>query len=390
MSKTSQFPTIHPAAPAITRRSVLLGIAAALAQLTVACNRSYPEAFDLEVLAQSVPAALWAKFRQEKSLQRNARLATHEQLTDLFALLQKWRSPNSASKVADLVMLGDYWLAKAIEWKSVQPLDPTQLQEWNQLSAQPIAWQDFVKRNDRGFLDPQGRVWAAPYRWGTTAIAYRQDKFAKLSWTLQDWSDLWKPELRERISLPDSPRQVIGLTLKKLGHSYNTIDLSQIPNLDAELATLQQQVKLYSSNAYLQPLILKDTWVAVGSSADILNLMQYNRDITAVVPKSGTSLWAELWVRPAGVSSPNATPASWAQWIDFCWKQGNASQLSVLSRAASPILTGLSLSQLPDSVQGNPVLLPDAPILEKSEFLNPLPDEAIEQYRQTWIKMRTS
>lgn len=384
-----QFPAIHPSISQISRRSVLLGIAATLAQLTVACNRSHAEAFELEVLTKSVPAAFWAKFRQEKSLQRTARLATHEQLTDLFALLQKWHG-RSASKVADLVMLGDYWLAKAIEWKFIQPLDPAQLQEWERLSAGSIAWQEFVKRDNRGFLDPQGQVWAAPYRWGTTAIAYRKDKFTELGWALQDWSDLWKPELRGRISLPDSPRQVIGLTLKKLDRSYNETDLSQIANLETELATLHQQVKLYSSNAYLQPLILKDTWVAVGSSADILNLMQYDRDITAVVPKSGTSLWAELWVRPASAPSPNTTPPLWAQWIDFCWKQGNASQLSVLSRAASPILTGLSVSQLPDPVQGNPVLLPDAPILEKSEFLNPLPDEAIEQYRQTWLNMRNA
>ena len=90
MSKTPQFPMIHPLGSPIARRSVLLGIAATIAQLTVACNRSHPEAFELEVLAKSVPAAFWAKFRQEKSRQRTARLATHEQLTDLFALLQKW------------------------------------------------------------------------------------------------------------------------------------------------------------------------------------------------------------------------------------------------------------------------------------------------------------
>jgi putative spermidine/putrescine transport system substrate-binding protein len=391
MPKTSQFPIIHPSKPQIRRRSVLLGLAATLAQFAVGCNRKDPNAFNLEVLAQSIPAALWSKFRQEKVRKSLTQLSTQDQLTDLFALLQNWhaKASTSSSDIADLVMLGDYWLAKAIEWKLIQPIDPTLLWEWEKLSDQPISWQALVKRDQLGKLDPKGQVWALPYRWGTQAIAYRRDTFEELGWTPKDWSDLWNPQLQGRISLPDSPRQVIGLTLKKLGHSYNTPNPSQVSQLDAELASLHRHVKLYSSDAYLQPLILKDTWVAVGSSAEILNLMQYNRDITAIVPQSGTSLWAEFWVRPTGApASPDQTRPLWAEWVDFCWKQGNASQLSVLSRAASPILTGLSLSQLPAPVQANPILLPDAPILEKSEFLNPLPDKAIEQYRQIWTKMR--
>ncbi|MGB3239902.1 MAG: extracellular solute-binding protein [Geitlerinemataceae cyanobacterium] len=388
---------IHPPATHIARRSVLLGLAAVLAQFALGCNRQNPNALNLEVLVKSIPAVLWAKFRQETAQKNGSQLSTQDRLTDLFALLQKSavRSSSSPSQVADLVMVGDYWLAKAIEWELIQPFDPRLLWEWEKLSAEPIAWQELVKRDRTGKLDPKGEVWAAPYRWGSTAIAYRTDKLEELGWAPEempkDWSDLWNPQLQGRISLPDSPRQVIGLTLKKLGHSYNTPNPDGISQLDSELATLHQQVKLYSSDAYLQPLILKDTWVAVGSSAEILNLMQYNRDITAVVPQSGTSLWAELWVRPTGAAAtPGETHPLWAQWIDFCWKQGNASQLSVVSRAASPILTGLSLSQLPAPVQGNPILLPDAPILEKSEFLNPLSDESIEQYRQIWRTMRTS
>lgn len=393
MPNTAQFPIIDSPVFPIARRSVLLGLAATLAQLAVGCNPQNRNALTLEVLEKSIPAALWAKFRQEKVQKSVAQLSTQEQLNDLFALLQKWhdRAQTASGKGSppDLVMLGDYWLAKAIEWELIQPIDPTSLWEWEKLSAKPIAWQALVQRDRQGKLDPKGEIWAVPYRWGSTAIAYRTDKLEELGWTPKDWSDLWNPQLQGRISLPDSPREVIGLTLKKLGHSYNTANPSQISHLESELATLQQQVKLYSSDAYLQPLILKDTWVAVGSSTDILNLMQYNRDITAIIPASGTSLWAELWVRPASAAPAlEKTRPLWVEWVDFCWKSGNASQLSILSRAASPILTGLSLSQLPDAVQANPILLPDSPILENSEFLNPLPNEAIDQYRQIWTKMR--
>lgn len=396
MPENPQFLKINASAPSIARRSVLLGLAAGLAQFAVGCNRQDPNALTLEVLDKSIPAALWAKFRQETSPKSVAKLSTHEQLKDLFALLQQWQIPASGGSKKgsppDLVMLGDYWLAKAIEWNLIQPIDPSSVWEWQKLSKTPIAWQALVQRDRSGKLDPKGSIWALPYRWGSTAIAYRTDKLEELGWTPKDWSDLWNPQLQGRISLPDSPRQVIGLTLKKLGHSYNTLAPGQISQLESQLATLNRQVKLYSSDAYLQPLILKDTWVAVGSSTEILNLMQYNRDITAVVPASGTSLWAELWVRPANATTAASSSSRplWVEWVDFCWKSNNASQLSILTRAASPILTGFSLSQLPDALQANPLLLPDSPVLEKSEFLNPLPNAAIEQYRQIWTKMRNA
>lgn len=41
----------------------------------------------------------------------------------------------------------------------------------------------------------------------------------------QDWADLWKPELAGRISMVDSPREVVGAVLKYMGASYNTKDM---------------------------------------------------------------------------------------------------------------------------------------------------------------------
>ena len=36
---------------------------------------------------------------------------------------------------------------------------------------------------------------------------------------------MWRPELAGRISMVDSPREVIGAVLKHLGSSYNTVDM---------------------------------------------------------------------------------------------------------------------------------------------------------------------
>ncbi|MEG4630427.1 extracellular solute-binding protein [Microcoleus sp. AR_TQ3_B6] len=362
------------------RRSLLLGAATlTLSQLAAGCG-SKP-ILKIRSLKNGIPAQLVSKFSRD--VQRSALLqVTQEgQLKELFALLQEWKQVPESKNKADLVMLGDYWLTLAIRQKLIQPIDPAKFDNWSQL---PERWEKLVRRNDDGQLDPKGKIWGAPYRWGSTVIAYRTDKFKALAWTPTDWKDLWRSELRDRISLPDSAREVIGLTLKKLGKSYNTEQLDKVPNLKKELASLHRQVKLYSSDAYLQPLILGDTWLAVGSSGDLLPLLQTQKDIALVVPVSGTALWTDLWVEPA-----SGNPVSLVEkWIDFCLQPRVAPQLSLLAKASSPIIVGMKPEDLPFAIRTNPVLLPDAEILAASDFMLPFGDAGIAQYRSLWQEIR--
>jgi putative spermidine/putrescine transport system substrate-binding protein len=393
----------------IDRRSFLLGaVSLALSQLASGCQSQNRPTLAIQILKNSLPPSLVGKFQQSINRSAQLKFTSIAQLADSFNLLQEWQktappNPPAANQsnplklplggsqppsIPDLVMLGDAWLAKAIEWQLIQPIDPMRLSRWSSLSTQPL-WQNLVKRNARGQLDLKGQTWGVPYRWGSTVLAYRIDRFKQLGWTPTDWSDLWNPQLQGSISLPDHARATIGLTLKKLGYSYNTQNVDRVPKLAEHLQTLHQQTKLYSSDAYLQPLLLKDTWLAVASSADILNLPQYGREIAAVVPRSGTCLWADLWVRPVkSPANPSSETALWEQWIDFCWQPHIASQLSLLSKGVSPIFTGTPLYEIPETLQTDPVLLPTSYVLQKSEFINPLTAAAIEQYRKLWTQMR--
>jgi putative spermidine/putrescine transport system substrate-binding protein len=365
----------------VKRRSLLLGAATlTLSQLAAGCG-SKP-ILKIRSLKNGIPAQLVSKFSRDVQPSGLLQVTQEGQLKELFALLQEWKQVPESKNQPDLVMLGDYWLTLAIRQKLIQPIEPALFANWQKL---PERWEKLVRRNSDGQLDPKGKIWGAPYRWGSTVIAYRTDKFKALGWTPTDWKDLWRSQLRDRISLPDTAREVIGLTLKKLGKSYNTQQLDKVPNLKKELASLHQQVKLYSSDAYLQPLILGDTWLAVGSSGDLLPLLQTQKDIALVVPVSGTALWTDLWVEPAASGNPVSLVE---KWIDFCLQPRVAPQLSLLAKASSPIIVGMKPEDLPFAIRTNPVLLPDAKILAASDFLLPLGDAGIAQYRSLWQEIR--
>ncbi|MFN6480083.1 extracellular solute-binding protein [Nostoc sp. DedQUE07] len=382
------------------RRSFLLGTSTlALSQLLFGCGGNKQTQLKVQLLKGSIPGQVVNRFHKGLQQQVQLKFAPVEHIQDLFHQLQNWQQKPKTSdeqgwrrfipfrqgqKVADadLVTLGDYWLQAAIEQKLIQPLQEMQGNQLKQWSTLNERWKQLVTRNDQGILDTQGKVWGAPYRWGSTVIVYNRDKLQKLGWTPKDWGDLWRDGMQQRISLLNQPREVIGLVLKKLGKSYNTDNLDQVPDLEKELQILNQQVKFYSSNNYLEPLIMEDTWLAVGWSSDVLPILGRYPQLAAVIPQSGTAIWADLWVRPAGITKDSLSD----QWIDFCWQPSTAKQISVLTKTNSPISTNIAASDIQEPLWS--LLESDRKVFDKSEFLLPLPPSAIKQYESLFAKMK--
>ncbi|MFN6465781.1 MAG: extracellular solute-binding protein [Nostoc sp. DedVER02] len=382
------------------RRSFLLGTSTlVLSQLLFGCSGNKQTQLKVQLLKGSIPGQVVNQFHKGLQQQIQLKFAPVEQIQDLFQQLQNWQQKSKSSDEqgwsrfipfrqgqktadADLITLGDYWLKAAIEQKLIQPLQEVQGNELKQWTALDEKWKKLVARNDQGNLDTQGKVWGAPYRWGSTVIVYNRDKLQSLGWTPKDWSDLWRDGIQQRISLLNQPREVIGLVLKKLGKSYNTENIDQVADLEKELQTLNQQVRFYSSNNYLEPLIMGDTWLAVGWSSDVLQILGRYPQLGAVIPQSGTAMWADLWVRPAGITKNTLSD----QWIDFCWQPSIAKQISVLTKSNSPISTNITTSDIQEPLRS--LLQSDRQVFDKSEFLLPLPPSAIKQYESLFAKIK--
>lgn len=374
------------------RRAFLLSVSTlALSQVITGCGTNQQLLLNVQLLKNSIPGQVVKKFRKTVTQGEKLKFTPIDQLEDLFKLLQTWQQPptnqqkewtsylpfnqNQRSPTANLVTLGDYWLEAAISQKLIQPLETKNLKNIGYINDK---WQQIIKR------DQNGKIWGVPYRWGNTVIIYNREKFQKLGWTPTDWSDLWRSELQNRISLLNHPREVIGLVLKKLGKSYNTENLNQISSLETELQALNQQVKFYNSTNYLEPLIIGDTWLAVGWSDEIIPVISRYQKFAAIVPKSGTAIWADLWVSPAGVNNDDLA----YQWLDFCLQPHISKQIALLTKSNSPIQDNMVMGDIEKYLQN--LLLTNAEIFAKSEFLLPLPPAVMKEYEDLFMKMKQS
>ena len=379
----------------ITRRQFLVTSAAITAsQLLSSCSNP-PETLNITILQGSIPTQLVGAFRQTLARNNLIKFKPEAQLSRIFNLLETWQQEepvksgglnqvtrlwNRSPKQADLVSLGNSWFKKAIAENLIQPLGIGEMPGWTNLDPrfQKLVTQD-------------GKIYGAPYRWGNTVIAYRKDKTEIPE--IKDWSDLWREELRGRISLLDNYREIIGLTAKKLGYSYNNRDLTAIPELESALTTLHQQVKFYSSDKYLQPLALGDSWVAVGWSSDILPLVRrYQDKIGVIVPASGTALWADLWVQPTITDQiSDRVEERLKKWIDFCWETPGASTIMLFTNGISPIINQENQATLTKELKNNQDFIASSlQSFRRSEFILPLESEVDRAYQSLWKKIRTS
>ncbi len=361
------------------RRTVLIATASAIttAALGSACNPASRPQLDVRFLERSLPLGVIKVFRSTQA-QPKLTFEAESQLAGLFRSLQTWQSdsqpqpplwrrwlPNQPQpQPPDLFTLGDGWLQAAIAQNLIQPLSIENLDGWQSL---PPTWQQLVQRNTAGELDSNGEIWAAPYRSQPLIMAYSDRAVRALGRPPQTWADLWEPALRDRVALPDSPRLLMGLTLKRQGQSANAAEQFTDAAVQTDLTQLLQQAKTFDSLTSLKALINEDVWVAVTWSGDVISTLQRYRDLQGSFPEEGTLWSSDLWVRPAGAETD---PALTNQWIEFCWATATARQISLSTQGISPLYLQPGNA---DPALGQPLLFPnDASMLEQSEALRPL------------------
>jgi putative spermidine/putrescine transport system substrate-binding protein len=395
------------------RRSFLVTIGSlAVGTGLTSCQSQDRSILRLVALKNSLPQQLLSAFSKSLESKPKVELAVESQFKEILTQLQEWSKTGKADAkglkipfvpptkgaayIPNLVSISDAWLATAIAEKSIQPIDTQALTNWGKLEPR---WHELAKRDERGDPSNTGQIWGVPYRWGTTVIIYRRDKLIEHNIPIpKDWQDLWNPQLKQRISLLDRSREVIGLTLKKLGNSYNASDLAKVTNLKSELQQLHQQVKFYSAENYLQPLVMGNTWVAVGWSLDAIELIQKTPNIGAIVPAAGTAISADLWVRPALSTKLSSAERLAAcsdyrlkldrQWLDYCLQPQFSNQISLYTSGTAPLLTSLQPSEISPDIQKNPLILPPKVVLEKSEFIYPLAASSKQQFDRLWREIR--
>lgn len=167
-------------------------------------------------------------------------------------------------------------------------------------------------------FDPDNKL-SVPYLWGTTLLAYRNDKIAELA---NDWSAMSDPAVKGKLMVLGDRTEALGVALMAKGLSPNSDDPEKIDQAADHLIELieTKNVRFGSDTEVREGLKSGDVWLAVCYSGDAAMIAMDREDISFFIPSSGAPLWMDSLT--IAKSSKHSRAAH--QFIDFMLDAENA------------------------------------------------------------------
>ena len=110
----------------------------------------------------------------------------------------------------DLIFPSDYMVQKMIHENMLQKIDTSKLKYYNEIDSK-----------FKGLAYDSKNEYSVPYTWGTVGIMYNKKMVKE---PVDSWNILWDTKYKDNVIMVDSPRDAIGIALKKLGYSLNSTD----------------------------------------------------------------------------------------------------------------------------------------------------------------------
>jgi spermidine/putrescine transport system substrate-binding protein len=214
----------------------------------------------------------------------------------------------------------------------------------------------------------EAQGYAVPYFWGTTGIAYRRDLVPE---PITSWRQYFSPpeSLRGKIGAIRNSRDMIGMALKSLGFSANSVEPAEILAAEAVLAGQRPFLGQIGYLSLLEDseLVTGRLWVAMIYNGDALVLKNRHPDIVFTLPEEGGEVWIDYLTVLA--SSDNKGLA--ADFIDFVNQPSRAARNALFVQYATPNAAAEPL--LPEEFLSDPAVYPGDETLKRSEFYVDLP-----------------
>lgn len=235
---------------------------------------------------------------------------------------------------------------------------------------------------DKDFLDNQydpTNEYSVPYMWGTLGIVYNK-KLVKDK--VDSWDILWNKKYSRDILMFDSVRDSMGVALKKLGYSMNSINSREIDEAKNLLIKQKPLILAYVNDDGKDRMVGNEALMGIFYSGDVPQMKFENKNLEYVVPKEGSNKWTDAICIPK-----TADNSDWAEeFINFlCDPEVNARNTEYIGYS-TPISAGRE--KLPDEMKNNRDLYPDKEILKKCEAFLDLGSD-IKIYDKAWIELKS-
>lgn len=267
----------------------------------------------------------------------------------------------------DVVLASDYILDIARKEDLLQKLDKQKLPNWQNLSPVYLGQ----------FYDPDSE-YAMPYAAGTPLIVYDP---AYVDFPITGYASLWDERLADSIVVMDDARNIIGITLKIMGQSFNVTDEAILGEAGEKLMALKKNIRALDYNTPHMLMISGEAIVGYLFTPQVLLALAERHDLEVVYPEEGMGFGIDCCVVPKNAPHPENAHV----FLNFLMEPEIGAQIAQVqlyqncNKAAEEFLS--------DEYKANPALYIPSEVLGDAEFIQDVGDAQL-LYNDIWTRFK--
>ncbi|MCL1939584.1 MAG: spermidine/putrescine ABC transporter substrate-binding protein [Desulfovibrionaceae bacterium] len=226
----------------------------------------------------------------------------------------------------------------------------------------------------------KGSVYSVPIFWGVLGIVIDKRVIpAEVASRIKGYKDLWMPELKDKLLLPNDFRSLMSIMLLSLGYGVN--DFERLPQAMQALESLLPSVAQFDTVDQLDSMLKGNIGVGVVWARKDYVAKDMEGIFAFIPAKEGSPVWIDTLAVPAAAGNPKAAFAfiNFVLRPDILARLGESSGYAVAGKKARELL--------PEELRNQPALYPPDSLRERFEPELMLPPAA-DDLMKRWNKLR--
>lgn len=264
---------------------------------------------------------------------------------------------------------------------ALKPLERSKLTHFDRLNPAYLG----------AFFDPKNEF-SVPYAYTLTLLGYNANKFRELGLPTDTWAVLFEPKylekLKGRVTVLDSPRELMAAALLYLGYSATDQDEQHWQAAKALIIRAKPYWASFSNSSYIKELTVGNIWLAHGYSNDMFVAAQDARKagraftIQYSTPKEGAVLALDNMVLHRDAPRPDLALA----FMDFMLDGKNSAELTNLIGSGNPNQAAMAF--IDPEIAQNRAVFPDAEGVKRLTMLHDLDRKSRRVMNRLWVEIK--
>lgn len=223
--------------------------------------------------------------------------------------------------------------------------------------------------------------YCVPYMWNATGIVYNTSVRAPAS-----WSDLWRSDVRGRMTMLDDVEDVIGACLLKLGYPFDSTDQAQLVAARNQAIEQKKSLRAYINAEVRDQLVSGDVLMAQlwSTTAELAIRGAAPGKLQFVYPREGFPVYCD---NAAILRESRHTDAAHA-FIDYILRPEVSARIAIAEDTATAGAAARML--LPPEIRMSRTLYPDAEVMKRAVWPPPLPTAAQRYRDRIWTEIKSA